>query len=54
MIQQYNKIYKIHYTQAWIWISASHKVEISECFKSHWLEFKGQSSNLKHVEKIDE
>ena len=34
--------------------SVSHKVEISERFKSHKLEFKGQSSNLKHVEKIDE
>ena len=34
--------------------SVSHKVEISERFKSHRLEFKGQSSNLKHVEKIDE
>ena len=33
--------------------SAYHKVEISERFKSHRLEFKGQSSNLKHVEKID-
>ena len=31
--------------------SASHKVEISERFKSHRYEFKGQSSNLKHVEK---
>ena len=36
------------------WYSVSHKVEISERFKSHRLEFKGQSSNLKHVEKIDE
>ena len=34
--------------------SASHKVEISEHFKSHRLEFKGQRSNLKHVEKTDE
>ena len=34
--------------------SVSHKVEISERFKSHWNDFKGQSSNLKHVEKIDE
>ena len=34
--------------------SVSHKVEMSERFKSHSLEFKGQSSNLKHVEKIDE
>ena len=32
--------------------SVSHKVEISERFKSHRLEFKGQSSNLKHVEKL--
>ena len=32
----------------------SHKVEISERFKSQRLEIKGQSSNLKHVEKIDE
>ena len=30
------------------------KVEISERFKGHRLEFKGQSSNLKHAEKIDE
>ena len=37
-----------------LFYSQSHKVEISECFKSHRLEFKGQSSNLKHVEKIDE
>ena len=29
----------------------SHKVEINERFKSHWTDFKGQSSNLKHVEK---
>ena len=34
-------------------IIACHKVEISERFKSHRLELKGQSSNLKHVEKID-
>ena len=34
--------------------SVSHKVEISERFKSHRLQFKGQSSNLKHAEKIDE
>ena len=34
--------------------SVSHKVKISERFKSHRLEFKGQSSNLKHVEKNDE
>ena len=34
--------------------SVSHKVEISERFKSHRLEFKGQRSILKHVEKIDE
>ena len=32
----------------------SHKVEISERFKSHWNDYKGQSSNLKHVKKIDE
>ena len=31
--------------------SVSHKVEINERFKSHWTDFKGQSSNLKHVEK---
>ena len=34
--------------------SVSHKVEISERFKSHRIEFKGQSSTLKHAEKIDE
>ena len=34
-------------------ISVSHKVKISERFKSHSLQFKGQGSNLKHVEKID-
>ena len=34
--------------------SVSHKVEISERFKSHRLEFKRQSSNLKNLEKIDE
>ena len=33
--------------------SVSHKVEISERFKSLRLEFKGQNSNLKHVEKND-
>ena len=32
----------------------SHKVEISERFKSHRLALKGQSSNLKQVEKTDE
>ena len=32
----------------------SHKVEVSERFKSHWTDFKSQSSDLKHVEKIDE
>ena len=32
----------------------SHKVEISERFKNLRLEFKGESSNLKHEEKIDE
>ena len=32
----------------------SHKVELSERFKSHGFEFKGQSSNLKHEDKIDE
>ena len=31
--------------------SVSHKVEISERFKSHRTEFKSRSSNLKHVEK---
>ena len=34
--------------------SVSHKVEISERFKNHRLEFEGQSANLKHAEKIDE
>ena len=34
--------------------NASHKVEISERFKNHKLEFKGQTSDLKHVKKIDE
>ena len=34
--------------------SVSHKIEISERFKSHKLEFKGQASSLKFVEKIDE
>ena len=38
----------------WDLASVSHKVEISERFKSHWTDFKGQSSNLKHVEKIDD
>ena len=37
-----------------LWYSVSHKVEISERFKGHKLEFKGQTSNLKHVEKIDD
>ena len=34
--------------------SVSHKVEISERFESHRLELKGQSTNSKHAEKIDE
>ena len=34
--------------------SMSHKVEISQRFKSHRLEFNSQRSNLKHIEKIDE
>ena len=33
--------------------SVSHEVEIGKRFKSHRLEVKGQSSNLKHVEKND-
>ena len=34
--------------------SVSHKIKISERLKSEKLDFKGQSSNLKHVEKIDD
>ena len=34
--------------------SGPHKIEISERFKNQWTDFKGQISNLKHVEKNDE
>ena len=41
--------YKARYKNMY---SVSHKVEMSERFKGHRTEFKGQNSNLKHVEKL--